>query len=97
MSSNPSRTLDVTANTGAFNSEDPSLTSDPSKGQQDGQSKDIDPADSHSGEGLASVRPRLARTLADAAQRNQDKELETIPSSIPSGTPSEPEPEIPVP
>lgn len=65
------------------------MISDPSKGQRDGPSKDIDPGDSHSGEGLASVRPRLARTLADAARRSSDREMEAMTSR----TPNEPPPE----
>ena len=73
------------------------MTSDPTKGQRDGPSKDIDPGDSHSGEGLASVRPRLARTLADSAQRRQDKQSEALASCVPAETPAEPEPEAPAP
>jgi hypothetical protein len=71
------------------------LTSDPTKGQRDGPSNDIDPGDSHSGEGLASVRPRLARTLADAALRSKDKGLESMTARVPAETPPEPEPEAP--
>jgi hypothetical protein len=73
------------------------VNSDPLKGARDGPSKDIDPGDSHSGEGLASVRPRLARTLADAARRSKDRQMEAITSRTPNEPPPEadaPEPEI---
>ena len=71
------------------------MTSDPTKGQRDGPSKDIDPGDSHSGEGLASVRPRLARTLADSARRSQDKQFESMASHVPAEAPPDPEPQAP--
>lgn len=64
------------------------MISDPTSGQADGP-KDIDPGDSHSGEGLESVRPRLARTLADSAQRSASKQLDAMTSC----TPAEPAPE----
>lgn len=56
--------------------------------KREGPSRDVDPGDSHSGEGLASVRPRLARTLADSALRSADRQLEAS-----SRTPQEPAPE----
>lgn len=66
------------------------MNSDPTKGTTAGPSKDIDPGDRHSGEGLASVRPRLARTLADSAQRSQDKQTEAMPSySPPDASPAQ--------
>ena len=74
-----------------------SLISDPTRGQRDGPTKAIDPGDSHSGEGLASVRPRLARTLADAARRNKDRQMEAMISRTPIETPPEPDPEFPAP
>ena len=70
--------------------EDP-VTIDPSKGLREGPSKDIDPGDRHSGEGLASVRPPLARALADSALRTANNQLEAMNSRIPP----EPEPETP--
>lgn len=73
------------------------MTSDPTKGQRDGPSKDIDPGDSHSGEGLASVRPHLARTLADSARRSRDKQMEAMTSRTPGELPPEPDSELPVP
>ena len=73
------------------------MISDPTKGQRDGPSKDIDPGDSHSGEGLASVRPRLARTLADAARRSKDRQLEAMTSRTPMEPPPEPDSEFPAP
>jgi hypothetical protein len=89
---NPSCTSDVKANTGLFIPEDP-VISDPTRGQRDGPTKDSDPGDSHSGEGLESVRPRLARTLADSARRSQDKQAEAMTSRIPNETSPDPEPE----
>lgn len=68
--------------------EDP-VISDPTQGRRDGPTKDIDPGDSHSGEGLDSVRPRLARTLADSAQRSANKQFDAMTSC----TPPEPAPE----
>jgi hypothetical protein len=68
--------------------EDP-VISDPTNGRRDGPSKSIDPGDSHSGEGLDSMRPRLARTLADSAQRSANKPLDAMSSR----TPLEPAPE----
>jgi hypothetical protein len=65
------------------------VTTDPPKGKRDGPSKDIDPGDSHSGEGLASVRPRLAKTLADSALRTSGRQQDPILSR----TPLEPTPE----
>ena len=73
------------------------LISDPTKDQRDGPTKAIDPADSHSGEGLASVRPRLARTLADSALRSQDRQIEAMTSPAPIETPPEPDSELPAP
>ena len=73
------------------------MISDPTKGQRDGPSKDIDPGDSHSGEGLASVRPRLARTLADAARRSNDRQMEAMTSRTPMEPPPEPDSELPTP
>jgi len=71
------------------------LNSDPTRGQGDGPSTDTDPGDSHSGEGLASVRPRLARTLADSAKRDHDKALEAIAASVlPEPLPNS-KPEVP--
>ena len=65
------------------------MISDPTKGRRDGPTKDIDPGDSHSGEGLDSVRPRLARTLADSAQRSAIRQLDAMTTR----TPLEPAPE----
>lgn len=67
------------------------MTSDPSKAVTDGPAKDIDPGDRHSGEGLASVRPPLARTLDASARRQADAlaariALEAEPESEPAGT-----------
>lgn len=59
------------------------VISDPSQGRRDGPTKDIDPGDSHSGEGLDSVRPPLARTLAASAQRSASKQLDAMSSCIP--------------
>lgn len=70
------------------------MISDPTRGQRDGPSKDIDPGDRHTGEGLASVRPRLARTLADSARRSRDKQVEAM-TRTPSEPPPEPDPELP--
>jgi hypothetical protein len=81
----PSRSVAVQANTDAFMTKDP-VISDPTQGRRDGPTKDSDPGDSHSGEGLASVRPRLARTLADSAQRSATRQLD-------ARTPLEPAPE----
>ena len=67
------------------------MLSDPTSGQRDGPSKDIDPGDSHSGEGLASVRPQLARTLAASALRSADKQRDAMSSRTPSEPPPEPE------
>lgn len=67
------------------------MTSDPTKGQRDGPSNDIDPGDSHTGEGLASVRPRLARTLADSAMRSKDRQVEAMISRTPGEPPPEPD------
>lgn len=69
------------------------MISDPPQGQRDGPSKNIDPGDSHSGEGLASVRPRLARTLADSAQRNANRQMDAMTSRTPLEPP--PEPDVP--
>lgn len=70
------------------------MISDPPKGQRDGPTKAIDPGDSHSGEGLASVRPRLARTLADSARRSKDKQMEAM-TRTPNEPPPEPDSELP--
>lgn len=67
-----------------------SMTSDPPKVPRDGPSKDSDPADRHSGEGLASVRPRLARTLADSALRTIGRQPDAMTAPI------APEPAVPV-
>jgi hypothetical protein len=67
------------------------VISNPTKGHRDGPSKDIDPGDSHSGEGLASVRPGLARTLADSARRSKDKQMEGMTSRTPTEPPPEPD------
>ena len=48
------------------------MISDPSQAGSEGLSKDIDPGDRHSGEGLASVGPALARTLDASARRQAD-------------------------
>ena len=70
------------------------MTSDPPSGCSGSPS--TDPGDRHSGEGLASVRPHLARTLADSAMRTADKqELDAIdprpPQEPPAGgTPADP-------
>ena len=85
---NPSQMRVDGAKTGVSIQKDPVL-SDPTSGQRDGPSKDIDPGDSHSGEGLASVRPRLARTLAASALRSADKQRDAISSR----TPLEPPPQ----
>ena len=69
------------------------MSSDPPTGKREGPAKDIDPGDSHSGEGLASLRPRLARTLADSAMRRADRQLEAMTSR----TPLEPPPEQDIP
>ncbi len=74
------------------------MISDPTRGQRDGPTKDSDPGDSHSGEGLESVRPGLARKLADSARRSQDKQMEAMTSRTPAetapelGTPVQPGP-----
>ena len=73
------------------------MISDPTTGQKDGPTKAIDPGDSHSGEGLASVRPRLARTLADAERQNRDRQMEAMTSRTPIETPPEPDSEFPAP
>ena len=52
----------------------------------------IDPAESHSGEGLASVRPRLARTLADSALRSANKQLDAMTARTLLELGSEPDP-----
>ena len=59
------------------------MTIDPPKLERDGPSKDSDPGDTHSGEGLATVRSLLARTLADAELLNPDRQSEemTVPAS----------------
>ncbi len=54
------------------------MTSDPSRGAREGPSDDVDPADRHSGEGLASMRPRLARTLADSATRTASRQPDAM-------------------
>lgn len=54
------------------------MISDPTQGPPDGPTKDIDPGDSHSGEGLDSVRPGLARTLADSARRSASRQLDAM-------------------
>ena len=69
------------------------MISDPFQGHTDGPSNNVDPGDRHSGEGLASVRPRLARTLADSAQRNATRQMEAMTTR----TPLEPSPETDVP
>jgi hypothetical protein len=51
----------------------------------------LDPADSHSGEGLASVRPRLARTLADSATRSANRQLDAMTPCAPLDAPPEPD------
>ena len=63
------------------------MISDPPKAGRDGPSKDIDPGDRHSGEGLASVRPPLARTLDASARRQAAALAERIALE------AEPEPE----
>jgi hypothetical protein len=73
------------------------LISDPTSGQRDGPTRDTDPGDSHSGEGLASVRPRLERTLADVARRSKDRQIEAMASRAPAETPPEPDSELPNP
>jgi hypothetical protein len=72
--------------------EDP-VISDPPRGRRDGPTKNIDPADSHSGEGLESVRPGLARSLAESARRSANKQ----PDAMSSRRPLEPSPEQQVP
>lgn len=67
------------------------MTSDPSQGARDDPSNDIDPADSHSGEGLASVRPALARTLADSALRTANRQLDAMTTRTPLEPPPEPD------
>ena len=54
------------------------MTNASGEARKDAPSNDTDPGDRHSGEGLASVRPRLARTLADSDRRNQDKQMEAM-------------------
>ena len=73
------------------------MISDPTKGQRDGPTKTIDPCDSHSGEGLASVRPLLARTLAESARRNNDRQMEAMNPHPPAETPPELDSEFPAP
>lgn len=74
------------------------MTSDPSQGASDDPSNQVDPADSHSGEGLASVRPRLARTLADSALRTADRQRDAMTTATSfeappaPGTPGAPQP-----
>jgi hypothetical protein len=69
------------------------VNTDPAaSGKRDGPSKDIDPGDSHSGEGLASVRPRLARTLQETALLNTDKQVDAMSSRIPLEPSPEAEP-----
>ena len=67
------------------------MTNDPAKAKRDGPANDTDPGDSHSGEGLASVRPRLARTLADSDRRRQDKQMEATTVRTETGPASESE------
>ena len=66
------------------------VNSDASRAKRDGPSKDIDPGDSHSGEGVASVSRRLHRTLTDWAWGNKDRCVEPTPGR----TPCEPPPEL---
>jgi hypothetical protein len=63
----------------------------PARGKRDGPSKDIDPGDSHSGEGLASVRPRLARTLQQSEILNAERRNEAMSGGIPTEPAPEPE------
>ena len=67
------------------------MISDPFQGQRDGPSNNVDPGDRHSGEGLASVRPRLARTLADSAQHNASRQMEAMTTRTPLEPPPEPD------
>jgi hypothetical protein len=63
----------------------------PASGKRDGPSKDIDPGDSHSGEGLASVRPRLARTLQQSEILNAERSKDVMSDGIPPEPAPEPE------
>lgn len=67
------------------------IDKEPATSKRDGPSKDGDPGDRHSGEGVASVRPRLARTLADFALLNGDGKLEATADRTPIEPPPEPE------
>ena len=67
------------------------MTSDPPKAEKNGPSTEVDPGDRHSGEGLASVRPRLQRTLAESARRNSDRQSEVIASRLPDEPVPEPD------
>jgi hypothetical protein len=71
------------------------VISNPPQDQRDGPSKDTDPGDSHSGEGVASVRPRLARTLADAALLNPGQQADAMAAPLPPEPGPEPDAEAP--
>ena len=73
------------------------MTSDPAPGAREGPTPAVDPADSHSGEGVASVRPRLARTLAESALRSADRQLDAMSARMPPEPPPEPDAPLPPP
>ena len=65
----------------------------PSKRKRDGPSKDTDPGNAHSGEGLASIGPRLAQTLADSERLSAEKQADAMTTCIPPDTGIEPDPD----
>ena len=67
------------------------MIGDPTKGTRAGPSKDIELGDSHSGEGLASVRDGLRRSIANSARRTAERKQEPA-ASVPA--PLIPEPSI---
>ena len=70
------------------------VTSDPPQTERDGPCKDSDPGDTHSGEGLATVRSLLARKLADVELLNPGRQSDaiTVPASPEPPVPPQPKP-----
>lgn len=57
-----------------------------SDGKREGPSRDTDPGNPHSGEGLASMGPRLAQTLADSERLSAEKQADAMITRIPPGS-----------
>lgn len=64
-----------------------------SDGKREGPSRDPDPGKAHSGEGMASLRPRLAQTLADSERLSAEKQADAMTTCIPPETGIEPDPD----